>query len=74
MKLFMTSEAKKVRAKVRTGEAETQPLPVEQNDCLIDDGIYISPVISSIKVKMKAKMNGKIEQLPLEEMGVIIND
>jgi len=52
------------KAMLRLNERINSNKPIDEDETLLDDSdVFVSPVISSIKVKMKARMRGKVKSL-----------
>jgi hypothetical protein len=63
------------KAMLRLDERINSNNSIDEDEILLDDSdVYVSPVISSIKVKMKARMKGRVEPLPIEEDDVLLDD
>ena len=63
------------KAMLRLNERINSNKPIDEDEMLLDGSdVYISPVISSIKVRMKAQMNGRVDPLPIDEDDVLLDD
>ncbi len=63
------------KAMLRLNERINSNKRVDEDDVLLDDSdVYVSPVKSSVKVKMRVRMNGRVKPFPIDEDDVLLDD
>ena len=52
----------------------TAVIAKDESQSTNDEDIFVSPVLSSFKVKMKVRMNGRINPIPVDDEDIVFLD